>query len=72
MHCVGFFFGVNDKKKVGNKNHQLMYVFLFEVVEAFNKRTKPRKRLISYYKTNVITLLKNHVDAKHVVSTTKI
>jgi hypothetical protein len=38
-----------------------------KVVEVCNKRTSARKGLISYYKTNGITPLKNHVDAYHVV-----
>jgi hypothetical protein len=31
----------------------------------YNPRTKLRKKLISYYKTNGILALKKHVDAKH-------
>ncbi len=59
------FFCVNDKKELDNKSHQLMRCFFcyLEVVEVCNKRTNA----ISYYKTNGITPLKNHVDAYHVV-----
>jgi hypothetical protein len=38
-----------------------------ELIEACNKRTKSRKGLISYYKTNGITCLKGHVNVNHVV-----
>ncbi len=38
-----------------------------KLIEACDKRTKSRKGLISYYKTNGITCLKNHVDVNHVV-----
>jgi hypothetical protein len=38
-----------------------------KLIEACNKRTKSRKGLIYYYKTNGITCLKNHVDVNHVV-----
>jgi hypothetical protein len=31
----------------------------------YNPRTKPRKGLVSYYKTNGISTLKKHVDSKH-------
>jgi len=60
---------MNDKKELDNKSHQLMRCFFcyLEVVEVCNKRTNARKGLISYYKTNGITPLKNHVDAYHVV-----
>lgn len=59
------FFCVNDNKELDNKSHQLMRCFIcyLEVVEVCNKRTNA----ISYYKTNGITLLKNHVDAYHLV-----
>ncbi len=59
------FFCVNEKKELDNKSHQLMRCFLcyLEVIKVCNKITNGKKGLISYYKTNGITLLKNHVDA---------
>jgi len=38
-----------------------------ELVIGINSRTQARKGLISYYKTNGITSLKKHVDAKHTI-----
>jgi hypothetical protein len=63
------FYCVNDNKKIDNKCHQLMRCFFCypKLIETCNKKTKSRKGLISYYKTNGITCLKNHVDVNHVV-----
>ncbi len=38
-----------------------------EPIELCNKRTKSRKGLISYYKTNGITSLEKYVNASHVI-----
>jgi ribosomal protein L16 Arg81 hydroxylase len=49
-------------------NTQIMHFILCyqKTVIGINPRTQVRKGLISYYKTNGITFLKNHVDAYHV------
>jgi hypothetical protein len=71
--CLSFLC-VNDNKEIDNKCHQLMRCFphYHEPIKTCHKRTKPRKCLIFYYKTNGITSLKNHVDANHVVLYKKI
>jgi hypothetical protein len=38
-----------------------------EPIESYNKRTKSRKGLISYYKTNGITSLEKYANASHVI-----
>ncbi len=60
---------MNDNKEIDNICHHLMICFFcyHKPIETCNKRTKSRKDLISYYKTNEITSLKNHVDAHYVV-----
>ncbi len=65
MHFVG----LSLCKEIDNKCHHLMICFCccHEPIETCNKRTKSRKYLISYYKTNELTSLKNHVDTHHVV-----
>jgi hypothetical protein len=40
-----------------------------ELVIGINLRIQTRKRQISYYKTNGITLKKKHVDVKHTIIT---
>jgi hypothetical protein len=59
-----FFICVNDNKEIDNKWHQLTRCFLCypKPIEAGSKRIKSRKGLISYYKTNGIISLKNHVE----------
>ncbi len=53
-----------DNKEIDNKCHQLMRCVLCypKPIEACNKITKSMKGLISYYKTNGIAFLKNHVE----------
>ncbi len=60
---------MNDDKEIDNKCHHLMICFFCQpkLIETCNKRIKSRKDLISYYKTNEITSLKNHVDTHHAV-----
>jgi hypothetical protein len=60
------FYVVNDNKPMDAKIPQVMRIHLcYDTHVLYNPRTKTRKGLISYYKTNGILTLKMHVDAKH-------
>jgi hypothetical protein len=63
------FYGVNDNTKFDLENTQIIRCILCyqEFVIGINSRTRARKGLISYYKTNVITSLKKQVNVEHVV-----
>jgi len=57
---------VNDNKLMDGKIPQVMRFHLcYKTHVLYNPRTKLRKGLISYYKTNGILTLKKHVDGKH-------
>jgi hypothetical protein len=58
---------VNDGKEVEATSHQVMKCILcyYNEVNIPNERTKERKRLIAYYKTYGINVLKKHVDVDH-------
>jgi len=43
-----------------------------KLIIGINLKTQARKRLISYYKTNGITSLKQHVDVEHTIIAKKI
>jgi len=53
-------------------SHDDIYFCYLEPIETCNKRTKSRKDLISYYKANEITSLKNHVDTHHAIFNKKL
>jgi len=60
------FYVVNDNKPMDAKIPQVMRFHLcYNTHVLYNPRTKTRKGLVSYYKTNGILTLKMHVDAKH-------
>ncbi len=65
--CVGFFYCVIDYSKIDLENTQIMHcIFCYqELIIGIYLKTQTKKGLISYYKTNGITSLKKHVDAKH-------
>ncbi len=57
---------VNDNKPEDGKFPQFIRCYLcYKTPLLYNPRTKLRKGLISYYKTNEILTLKKHVDVKH-------
>ncbi len=59
---------INDNKLVDGKILQVMrYHLCSKTLVLYNLRTKLRKGLISYYKTNGILTLKKHADAKHIL-----
>jgi hypothetical protein len=48
-------------------------IFCYQnMVIGINPRTQARKGLISYYKTNITTFFKKHVDADHFFNCKKI
>jgi hypothetical protein len=48
--------------------HQMRcFLCYHEPIESYNKRTKSRKCLIFYYKTNGIISLEKYVNASHVI-----
>lgn len=59
------FFCVNDNGKVNGTLFQIMSCILCynSAMKVSNTKTKSRKILISYLKTNQITTIKKHVDA---------
>jgi len=60
------FYVVNDNKPMDGKIPQVMKCHLcYKTPTLYTPRTKLRKGLISYYKTNGISTLKKHVDAEH-------
>jgi hypothetical protein len=60
------FYVVNDNKPMDGKIPQVMRCQLcYKTPMLYNPRTKLKKGLISYYKTNGISTLKKHVDVKH-------
>lgn len=63
--CWGFNF-VNDNKKIDGENLKIMICILCYniLVIVINPKTQTR-RSKSYYKTNGITTLRKHMDAKH-------
>ncbi len=57
---------VNYNKPEDGKFPQVIRCHLsYKTPLLYNPRTKLRKGLISYYKTNGILTLKKHVDVKH-------
>jgi hypothetical protein len=66
--CWSFSY-VNDNTKIDLENTQIMCCILCyqKLIIGINSKTQARTSLISYYKTNGITFLKNLVDAKHIV-----
>ncbi len=64
---------INDNKIVDGKIPQVMkYHLCSKTLMLYNLRTKLRKGLILYYKTNGILTLKKHADAKHNLLTKKL
>ncbi len=60
------FYVVNDNKPMDGKfPHIMRYHLCYKTPMLYNPRTKLKKGLISYYKTNGISTLKKHVDVKH-------
>jgi hypothetical protein len=60
------FYVVNHNKLVDGKIPQVMRCHsCYKTHVLYNPRTKLRKGLISYYKTNGISTLKKHVDVEH-------
>jgi hypothetical protein len=64
-----FFFCINDESKVDVEIPQIMhYMLCYEKLVSFailKWRTRLRKGLVSYFKSNGIIVLKKHVDANH-------
>ncbi len=60
------FHGINDNTQVDGKVPQLTHCMICHNV-PFTTRTKFKKRVISYFKTNEITISKKHVDSKHIL-----
>jgi hypothetical protein len=58
---VGFFYYVNDNQEVNVKHANIMcHILCYNgMVNISNPRTQARNELISYYKTNGVTSLKN-------------
>jgi hypothetical protein len=63
--CWGFYY-VSVNKKIDGENLKIMICILCYniLVIVINPKTQTR-RFKSYYKTNGITTLRKHVDAKH-------
>ncbi len=60
------FYVINDNKLMDGKIPQVMkYHLCSKTLVLYNLRTKLRKGLISYYKTNGISTLKKHADVEH-------
>jgi hypothetical protein len=62
------FFIVNVNNIIGGSKPQIMKCMIYHVSFVLcNPRTKERRGIITYSKTNGITTLRKHVDVDHVI-----
>jgi len=67
------FYVVNDNKLVDGKILQVMRCHLcYKTLVLYSTRTKLRKGIMSYYKSNGILALRTHMDGKHNLLTKKL
>jgi len=66
------FYVVNDNTQIDGKVLQVMRCMIcHNEYVPFIAKTKLKKRIISYFKSNGITTLKKHVDVEHTLLTKK-